>query len=440
MVSASGLVAGAAVTDITPKESAFLFGYPNVPRWSTGVHDPLLASALYVSDGKTPSLFIAVDVIFVGLATARRVRERIANATDVPADHIMVSATHTHSGPITVDYLSNEHDPAVPKVDAVYLNWFESQLVAAGVKAIESAEPARLGVTLADATGIGTNRRDPSGPADLSVPVLAVKRRNRDAPPIALMLICSMHPTVLHEDSTLISGDFPGLARRYLQTNVVGADCPVLYHTGVAGNQSPRHVVRGNTFDEATRLGEIVGRAVEQSLRQVQYVDHAEIECATRHVELPLRDFPNAAEAETKLSASIKRLADLRNARAPRAEVRTAECDWFGAAETLTLARAATDGKLARFAATCMPAEVQLIRIGDWKFIGWPGEMFIEFGLSIKARCPNAFIITYANGELQGYLVTQQAVDEGGYEASNALFKSPDGGKMLVDATLDLLK
>jgi neutral ceramidase len=249
-----------------------------------------------------------------------------------------------------------------------------------------------------------------------------------------------MHPTVLHENSTLISGDFPGIARQYLQRHVVGADCPVLYHTGPAGNQSPRHVVRSNTFEEAKRLGEIVGAAVETSIRGIALASDLSIECHSARLNFPLRSFDSVSAAAKKLEESLARLTALRESGAGRATVRTAECDWFGAAETLTLAQAAADGRLARFAESCMPAEVQLIRIGEWNFVGWPGEMFVEFGLRVKARHANTFIISYANGELQGYLVTQQAVDEGGYEASNALFKSPDSGNMLVDSTLTLLK
>ena len=37
----AGLHAGAAVADITPAGSQFLFGYPHVNRYSTGVNDPL---------------------------------------------------------------------------------------------------------------------------------------------------------------------------------------------------------------------------------------------------------------------------------------------------------------------------------------------------------------------------------------------------------------
>ena len=61
---------------------------------------------------------------------------------------------------------------------------------------------------------------------------------------IACMVAYAMHPTVLHEDSTLISGDFPHFTRAFLQGGVLPAGCPMLFHSGASGNQSPRHVAR----------------------------------------------------------------------------------------------------------------------------------------------------------------------------------------------------
>ena len=40
------LSAGVAVRDISPRQPIFLAGYPHLSRDSTGIHDPLLASAL----------------------------------------------------------------------------------------------------------------------------------------------------------------------------------------------------------------------------------------------------------------------------------------------------------------------------------------------------------------------------------------------------------
>ncbi len=69
--------------------------------------------------------------------------------------------------------------------------------------------------------------------------------------------------------------------------------------------------------------------------------------------------------------------------------------------------------------------------------MGWPGEIFVEYALTVKTQCPDTYIISLANGELQGYIVTEEAAREGGYEASNGLF-GPEAGQMLVEATLDL--
>ena len=69
------LQAGAAVCDITPRKSLFLVGYPNVERDSTGVHDPLSASALCLLCGGEMLLIVAVDVLNIAgrpVATVRR--------------------------------------------------------------------------------------------------------------------------------------------------------------------------------------------------------------------------------------------------------------------------------------------------------------------------------------------------------------------------------
>ena len=165
------LMAGAAAVDITPQDSQFLYGYPYVERYSTGVHDPLFSSALYLSDGSTEVMFVANDGIFAGKQVTQRARKRIAGAIGVPPSGIMITATHTHSAPNTVDYVSCESDPVVPRADQKYIQLFEDGIVAAALEAYSSAQPARVGLAIADGTGVGTNRRDPSGPADPEVPV-----------------------------------------------------------------------------------------------------------------------------------------------------------------------------------------------------------------------------------------------------------------------------
>jgi neutral ceramidase len=436
---ATALIAGAATADITPSDSQFLFGYPHVRRYSTGVHDPLLSSALFLSDGKTPLLLVANDVIYVSRATVRRVRGRIAKKTGIPAANVMITATHTHSGPLTVDTLSNQRDPAVPRTDPRYVKRLEGGIVEAAVQAFHNARPAEIGFGVADGSCVGTNRHDPKGPAIPETPVVVVRDTSNKAF-VGAMVVCAMHPTVLHEDSTLVSGDFPAMTRQYLQEHLLGRQCPVVYHTGPCGNQSPRHVTRANTFDEAARLGEMLGQSIASVIGSMTYATDVGLARDQAIVDLPRRGFPPVAEAHKQLSQAVERLEGLRRSNADRREIRTAECDWFGAEETLALAEAAAAKRLNAAVASVVPAEIQLMRIGPWSFVGWPGEVFVEFALMVKDSCPNCHVISLANGELQGYLVTEQAVRERWYEAMNSLFSSPEAGMVLVSRTLHLLR
>ncbi len=430
--------AGAAAVDISPKDSQFLFGYPFVERYSTGIHDPLMSSALYLSNGNEQLLFIANDIIFVGKQSTALVRSRLAKKTGIPENNILISATHTHSGPITVNYLSNESDEVVPKADEAYVHFMEDKIVEAGVTAFEQVEDAMVGLSHADSTGVGTNRRDPNGPADHQVPVLlAVSKKSNE--PIACMLVCSMHPTVLHEDSPLVSADFPGMARKYLHENVFGKALPVLHHTGPAGNQSPRHVTKANTYEEAERIGGILGKAVQRVLAEMPLLDEIELGSLVSTVDLPRRDFPSVDTADENRRKAKEKLERLRREDAPKQEVRTAECDWFGAEETYTLASAQESGKLEKYYQSCLPAEIQLMRVGPWNFVGWQGEIFVDYALQVKSNYANTYIISIANGELQGYIVTEEAVEEGGYEASNSLF-SHRSGQIFVEETKKLVK
>jgi hypothetical protein len=435
----SSLFAGAAQVDITPAGSVFLAGYPHVRRYSTGVHDPLLSCALYLRSGDEQALIIANDIIYLSKVSVARCRRDIAARTGVPEGNILISVTHTHSGPKMLDPIATSADRMVAKTDPAVVRFIEDRITECAVRAVSNASPAEAGLAVADATGVGTNRRDPDGAKDLDVPLLVVRTADTRKS-LAAMLVCCMHPTVLHEDSTLISGDFPAMARQQLQRGILGEDCVILYQTGPAGNQSPRHVTRGNTFAEAERLGGILAHAAAEVIPFMEFHRDLPLRVQSTSVTLPLRSFPSEPEAQAKLDRAAARLRGLRESNAPRTQIRTAEVDWFGAEETLTLARAATSGELQKAADTAMRAEIQVISIGDWNFVAWPGEMFVEFALDVKSQAKHTFVISYANGELQGYLVTRQAVDEGGYESQNAIFKSPDSGELLVRKTLELLR
>jgi len=436
------LKAGAAFANITPGKPYFLFGYPFVERISTGVNDCLFSAALYLTDGTESVIFITNDIIYVSKSIVSNVRKAVSELTGVPAGNIMIGATHTHSGPVTVDCAISANDPVVPPADPEYIRYLEQQIIHSACEAFRNAVPAKIGLTVADGTGIGTNRRTPDGPADLDIPVLVVKDLKDEW--MACMLVCAMHPTVLHEDSTLYSGDFPAYAREILQKKVFGCECPVLHFTGASGNQSPRHVTTANTFAEAARIGEIIAEAVNKGIHPlvdtgIEFDISPKISCYRELVDLPRRVFPDVKWATSNRDRAFERFQSLKKASGNVREIRTAEVDWFGAEELLFLSGQAAKGALEEVYRTSLPAEIQMIRIGTWTFVSWPGEVFVEYALELKSKFSNTWLVTLTNGELQGYIVTEEAELKNYYEAANSLFHY-SSGKVLLAKTIEMLK
>lgn len=431
------LLAGSAVTIITPKESHFLFGYPFVERMSTGVHDDLLSSVLYLTDGKNPVLFISIDVIYMTKESTARIRKEITEKIGISSSNILIAATHTHSAPVTAELAISANDPIVPRVDKNFLKSIENKTVEAACEAFKKAEPAEIAFVLGDVTGVGTNRHNPAWPKDMELPAMVLKNKKNKF--IGCMLVCNMHPTILHEDSTLYTGDFPHFVRESLQKEILGENCPVVYFTGTAGNQSPRHVTKANTFEEAERIGKVVADSIISKVTDnVPFTSHVNISAVQSLVDLPKRTFPTVEWAEEHRDKSKKRFEELKKTSNIPQEVRTAEVNWFGSEELLYLSKLAQTNELEQFYNSSLPAEIQIIKVGEWKFVAWPGEVFVEYGLELKKHFDNVALITYANGELQGYIVTKEAQEKGFYEAGNSFFDYKAGELMLNETIREL--
>jgi hypothetical protein len=353
--------------------------------------------------------------------------------------HILISATQTHSGPVTADYLAFRRDPVVPKTDPTYLAYFESRIVEAGVAAWKKRVDAERAVTSARIEGVGTNRLSPDGLADQEAGLLAV-RRSDSKELLALNLVYGMHPTVLHEDSTLVSGDFPGLAKQKLVEAFPGL-IP-LYHTGPSGNQSPRYSVKGQTFAEAERLGGLLAAPVIERVKALGDADYDRdpvLKAATAFLQLEPRTYMSYQDAEANLKAKVAHYEKLKKDGAPHGPVRTAECTVFGAEELVALAEAQENGELRLWQERCSKIQLQALRMGSACLACIPGEVFVEYGLELKKKAPmKTWPVSLANGEVQGYIVTPEAELEGGYEAQCGFFKASNGAR-IVESLLTLL-
>jgi len=431
------LLTGAAIIDVTPQKPMFLHGYPHVERISEGVHDPLYASAMIIDNGETKIGFCAVDILFISKEITNRVREKVEKATGIPSHNIMISASHTHSGPITFSDIF--YDPVVPKADPEYISYLVEKLIEVYINAYNNMRTSKIAITTADGTGVGGNRRSKTDAIDPEIPVIVLKDVETDGI-FALSTVYCMHPTILHEDSKLYSADFPGYTREYIK-NEFGDGVKLLYHTGPSGNQSPRHFVKANTFDEAKRLGYMLGERIANSVNKLTDNDFKEwvsLDVRYDNVMLPQRKFMSVEQAEIKLQNAREKLKKMQQTDPHSPETRTAEVDLFGAEENRQLAEMAINGKLDKIYKSLLPAEITLIVIDDSRFIFLPGEIFVEYSLEIKERFPQTYVVSLSNGVFAGYLVTKEAEEEGGYEASNSIFPS-EAGKVMVEKVFALI-
>ncbi|HDY88670.1 MAG TPA: hypothetical protein ENH82_11250, partial [bacterium] len=91
---ASELKAGAAKTDITPPLGFPMAGY-YTPRGATDVHDELYARAVVLDDGKTKLVLVTCDNISPFPKAYGEVRNKIEKELNIPAENIIICATHT---------------------------------------------------------------------------------------------------------------------------------------------------------------------------------------------------------------------------------------------------------------------------------------------------------------------------------------------------------
>src|SRR5437764_8523898 len=99
VAGAEPLKAGVAVVDITPPSGYRMAGYYNERR-NTGTHDPLLAKAVVFQQGDMRAALVECDLVSMPAEVSSRARDLAEKRCGVPAGHIVVSATHSHTGPL----------------------------------------------------------------------------------------------------------------------------------------------------------------------------------------------------------------------------------------------------------------------------------------------------------------------------------------------------
>ena len=394
--------AGVAKANITPYVGARLAGFAARDHGCEGVHDDLFARALVLRAAQTTVALVGCDLVGLSVESVARIRGRVEAEEGIPAGHVMVACTHTHSGP-------NISRPGRPNVDPELVHVTERTIAGAVMQASRATAEASLGAGKGRVR-IGINRRErqadgsfrigrnPNGPLDEEVGVVRVDVGGR---PIAVAFTHSCHAVVLGSRNYLVSADYPGVAAALLERVYPGAVCP--FFNGTCGNVNSEPV--GGTFDDARRLGTMLGAEAVRVAETVAPRDDVALAVERRTAEAPLADLP-PADAMRRLVAE-----------------RSAELDEAARASDFRIrwARAVLAEHEEPEPRRTRPLEMQGIRLGDALLITTPGETFVEIGLAIKARAPLAqtFVLGYANG-YQSYLPTDAAFAEGGYEVDTA--------------------
>lgn len=413
------LRAGCASFPITPLIPGVMGGYVAREGPSRGVHDYLWARAIAFESEGTRLGIVVGDLLAVPRDLAEAVR-RAAGDVDPPFDHVVVAATHTHSGP-GIPPFPSEGDP-------VYLGWLPRAMAGALAMAERDLEPVTVGWGAARAEGLGANRRDPAIPSDPEVACLCLWRT--DGSLKGTMLGHACHPTVLGPANQLISADFPGAGLAIMGT-ALGPGVWTCYAQGAAGDVSCRFTRRGQTFDEVRRLGTILAGAGLLATARAEPAAGLPLAAGVRSVVLPMRDLPPAEVSVGRLEEARAKVAELEQAGAGAGAIRLAQSVVEGSVAEANLA-----GEWDRLE---HEAELTAVRLGDAAILAVPGELFGSVGRAIRDRSPFAItlLVGYADGYI-GYVPDREAYESGGYEAL-VTWLDPGAGEVLVDEAAKLL-
>lgn len=406
------LRAGVARANITPYVGMYLSGFGGRDHGAEGIHDELWAKALVLQSEDVRVALVSCDLIGFTLGSVAAIRKRAEERCGLPADRILLAATHTHSGPAMGCLRLLGQDPEWVAV-------VERKVAGALEEACRNLVDAKLGLGCGNAQ-IGINRRErqpdgtirlghnPGGPLDTTVGLLRVDAATGE--PLAAVIHHACHPVVLGGNNYLVSADFPGYATSFVERAVPGVTA--LFLNGCAGNINSDPV--GHTFAAAERLGSTLGAEAVRTHGAVEVADHVRLRCATEWAECPLQPLPSR-EATQALLEERQHSLDAEVAAGRISPERRDTDHLLGWAQAVAAEWEAGKQQGSR------SLEVQAVAIGDCVFVTTPGETFLELGQAIQEGSPfqQTFVCGYTNGVV-GYIPTDAAFAEGGYEVDSA--------------------
>lgn len=458
--AAEALRVGVAEADITPPVGFPMAGYYH-ERLAEGALDPLKAKAIVFRGADAESALVVCDLIGVATDLSRAIRQRASQATGIPAAHIVVAATHSHTAPDYMKelYLRLGNESQIP-LRAEYIDKLIQGPVDAIVKAHAAARLAALEFGSAiQTTPVSFNRRSvmrdgsvktwqsysnpdvvrPAGPIDPEIALLTV--RDEKGQPLGILSNFALHLDTV--GGTKWSADYPYFIEQTLR-KAAGAELISIFGAGCCGDINHANP-RSKERNKADFIGNSLGESIQKHLSQLKRLENPHLVVKSQVVQLPLQDATKEEVAHAlEVLAAVKRrekvdffehvtaykkvMLDQMRHRKPHA-VGTEHLTWglsrslAGVGETL-------------------PTDVTVMTLGrDVAIVCLPGEVFVELGLAIKQASPfeTTLIVELSNCVETIYIPNRPAYVGGSYEVTNSNLQ-PGGGELLVETALGLLR
>jgi hypothetical protein len=397
---------GVARIDITPTGPIRLSGYGNRRTESEGILQRLEAKALAIgSDEEDPALFITVDLIGIPGHITNKIKNRLAEKIDFNPAHLIISSSHTHTGP-EVGLLLNHFGEPLPKDQlgriAVYLDELTSKLEDVALMALDNRQPSLIDFGQGE-VGFAMNRRDvrnddsvrmvpvPEAPVDHAMPLLRV--RNLDGALTAILVNYACHGTTLGPDINEMHNDWMGEAQRIIEERYPGVVAMVSIGAGADANPEPRLKLE-HTTQHGKEIADEVDRLLSSSLQPLTAspVGHY------KEIELPYAHVP-----------SVEELIE-----------QTAESGARGYYAIVALERIARGESIPE----SLTYPIQTWRFGeDLAMVFLPGEVVVDYSLRLKDELGDdqLWVTAYVN-DVPSYIASRRVIQEGGYEVESSMF------------------
>ncbi len=400
--------AGIAKRKITPLEPMPMAGYAargNKP--ATGTLNDLWAKALLIEDAQGQrGLLVTMDLCGIDDELSHAICDGLSKKLGLERRQIILSVSHTHSGPVVAKNLRPMHyqmfdDSDQQRVDD-YANWLMEQIIVCAVQAQENLRPSRLAHGCGVVTFATNRRNNPAdevlarraagllaGPVDHSLPVLAVYHQDEL---IATVFGYACHCTTLSD--MLWSSDYAGFAQEQIETQFPG--CTAMFWAGCGADQNP---LPRRTVELARHYGQELADGVFEVLDGVLVPIESRISTQYREIPLPFASLPSEEQLVTDSQSDDQYIAS-------RAQYLLAEVQ---------------AGKPLK---PTYPYPIACWKLGkdlDWLALG--GEVVVDYSLAIKASQPatrSTWVMSYAN-DVMAYIPSRRVLTEGGYEGGGAM-------------------